>query len=83
MKSSGSKITCVCPGGLDGSKLHTSRINSAQFQGQPATTRPIVFGRNFYPAGRATVVGVRRLGRREIYAQLGDAHNVTGVHRIL
>ena len=86
VQSTGGSVLCahIQPqGGLDGSKLHTSLINSAQFQGQPATTRPIVFGRNFYPAGRATVVGVRRLGRWEIYAQLGDAHSVTGVHRIL
>lgn len=70
-------------GGMDGAKLHTTLMNVAVFQGQPTTSSPIVFGRNFYPTGRATIIGVRRMGQWEIYAQIGDAHSVSNVVRVL
>ena len=85
-----SRVRCAHlrpPPGEAGSALHTACVNTGAFAGDAGAVT--VFGRNSYlpPPGlarSATVLGVRRAGAWEIYAQIFDSFfNITGAARIL
>jgi hypothetical protein len=69
--------------GIDGTALqNTLRVNG-RFANAPGT-RLGTYGRKNYPAGRASVIGVRRAGRWRLFAQTSDDRfsTITGAYQI-